>query len=237
MYEIKEKWKLIYCVNIKISDFAISNYGRLMNITSGELISQRCDAKGYKIVTLYIGHTKQYRVHKLVAMHFIPNPENKPFVNHINGNKQDNCVLNLEWCTAKENMRHAVDTGLHPTLTLEKYPHATHTNEEIRKACEFMMDNPEFKLKDISLIFNISYATLQNLKLHRSWKEISSQYNFKVKKKKAHIKIRKDINGMILSGYDRNYIIKNYKVKSISKEELANIIDEGYKKLKEIGYL
>ena len=72
---------------------------------------------GYRRVTLYKnegGKTtrKSFMVHRLVAMAFIPNPQNKPQVNHINGNKSDNRVENLEWCTATENMIHSVKTGL-----------------------------------------------------------------------------------------------------------------------------
>lgn len=69
---------------------------------------------GYLHFTLYneMGITKQVRVHRLIAQHFIPNPKNKPFINHKNGKRNDNSVLNLEWCTARENTFHAFVSGL-----------------------------------------------------------------------------------------------------------------------------
>lgn len=68
----------------------------------------------YMVVDLSKGDNKakQYSIHRLVAQAFIPNPKNKPCVNHIDGNKLNNSVDNLEWCSYSENLTHAYRTGL-----------------------------------------------------------------------------------------------------------------------------
>lgn len=77
------------------------------------ILKVRLNTKGYVHVALYKDnkiHT--FRVHRLVAETFLPNPENKPEVNHKDCNKLNNSVENLEWVTAKQNYNHAVDNGL-----------------------------------------------------------------------------------------------------------------------------
>lgn len=72
----------------------------------GRLLKQK-EVKGYKTVSLCVDYeATTWRVHRLVAMAFIPNPDSKPQVNHIDGDPSNNCVNNLEWCTAKENQWH-----------------------------------------------------------------------------------------------------------------------------------
>jgi hypothetical protein len=61
---------------------------------------------------------KSHRVHRLVASTYLPNPENKATVNHLDGNKHNNMLCNLEWATSSENMKHACDTGLRPVSDL-----------------------------------------------------------------------------------------------------------------------
>ena len=80
----------------------------------GKILSQKIDRYGYPTVILYGDDKKPhyFTVHRLVAELFVDNPNDLPSVNHIDGNKQNNDYLNLEWCTIKENNQHAIDNNL-----------------------------------------------------------------------------------------------------------------------------
>ncbi len=88
--------------------------GKMNRFVKGVILTQVNRGDGYYVVSLYDTSRvpKLCAVHRLVAETFIPNPNNLPFVNHINGDKMDNRVENLEWTTPKGNAVHAVKTGL-----------------------------------------------------------------------------------------------------------------------------
>lgn len=92
--------------------YEVSNWGNVRNVCSGTVLKAAARNNGYRAVTLCnLGVQCKYLMHRLVAVHFIPNPENKPEVDHINHNKADNNVSNLRWATSSENKKNKSPTG------------------------------------------------------------------------------------------------------------------------------
>lgn len=108
-----EEWRDIVGYEGK---YMVSNIGRIKSFTHSfvKILRQPIAREGYCRITLSKkDNQKSCSVHRLVAMAFLPNPLNKPQVNHINSKRDDNRVENLEWCTATENLQHAVKVGFY----------------------------------------------------------------------------------------------------------------------------
>lgn len=122
---------------------------------------------GYLRVGLYDKNhkRKKHYVHRLVAEAFIPNPENKPEVNHIDGNKHNNSVDNLEWCTSSENQKHACREH----LQIPKYKLSAAQADEIRKL--YVPKSKEFGTVALAKKFNVSQGTIYKIVKGLTYKE------------------------------------------------------------------
>jgi hypothetical protein len=107
--------------------YEISNHGRVRN-ANGKILKGYTAGRGYKVVKLFKDGThKQLYLHRLVATEFIPNPENKSQVNHLDCNPENNYIRNLEWATPLENCQHKTINKFFdyvtqlPPMTLERW--------------------------------------------------------------------------------------------------------------------
>ena len=97
------------------NSYMVSTDGMVKRVETDRILKQKLDKDNYLSINMSMGgrgNTRQVFVHRLVAEAFIPNPENKPLVKHIDGNPINNCVENLKWVTPKENVEHSIKIGL-----------------------------------------------------------------------------------------------------------------------------
>ena len=117
---------------------------------------------GYMVVALSLkGKNKSYRYHRLVAETLIPNPDNKPIVNHKDGNKKNNHPSNLEWVTALENAQHAILTGLTPNADGVNNPACRFTIDDVNEWVTLIQAGA--KIKDVAMLYNCSATSISRL--------------------------------------------------------------------------
>lgn len=168
------KWKPII-IDDQDTGYQISNIGNVRG-KHGNILKTDMSNAGYLCINGYWNKSSiKIYIHRAVAQAFIPNPDNKPVVNHINGIKTCNWVGNLEWVTIKENTDHAVKTGL---MNFKGINHSenVYTEEQVRIACK-LLENPDNTLSYISRQSGINRSILYSIRIGNSWKHISSEYN------------------------------------------------------------
>lgn len=169
--------RTIYIGFVK-TEYKITNDGKVISLKGGKrkYLKIQKYRHGYLYVNLWVnGICYRDTIHRLVAKAFIPNPNNLPEVNHIDGDKENNCVNNLEWSSSEDNVSHAWYNNL-----CSSYGENSHLNkfkeEYIIKVCEMLMEG--LQPREISELTGISQAMVSDIRGKKIWKHITKQYNF-----------------------------------------------------------
>lgn len=146
-----------------LDDYEITREGVVINKHTGRIVKPQLNGTGYYRVS--IGGKLRF-VHRLVAQLYVPNPDNKPQVNHKDGNKLNNCADNLEWVSNKENSLHALDNGW---MRIEERHQFAKLN---RKQVSFIKHHPDMSRNELAELFNISPRTITDIRSGKTWKTV-----------------------------------------------------------------
>lgn len=164
LQKAREQWTALFLYEKR---YLISNYGRIKKI-NGTVVIPSILRDGYMGVNLTKANArrKKWRLHRLVALSFIPNPTFKKYVNHKDGDKLNNLVSNLEWCTAKENDMHARRLGL------KKWAGYNAQNPKLTRRQVLYIRKSSLSQRVLAKKFDVSHPTIGDIKRGTTWKKV-----------------------------------------------------------------
>jgi len=175
--KMKEIWKDIPNM---IGHYQASNLGRIRSVDKvdsanrfrrGKIKSSAITRKGYEQVCICVdGRQLSCKVHRLVAITFLDNDDKLTQVNHIDRNKLNNRVDNLEWCDQSHNQRHAFKHGLQNNCG-DNHPQSKLTANEVLKIVSLLKEGST--IKELALQFGIGKGTIQHIKSGRQWSSVT----------------------------------------------------------------
>lgn len=161
--------KLSEIMPTKFLGYFTSPLGEIYN-KQGLKLSGGINKGGYRQITI---QKKNIEIHRIVAQTFIPNPDNLPCINHKDGNKLNNNINNLEWCTYSYNTKHAYNTGLERKMLGEKHHNHKLTEEEVRYIkLKYQKRHREFGAIPLSKKFNVDRTTITDIVNGKTWREV-----------------------------------------------------------------
>jgi hypothetical protein len=201
---MEEIWKLVAGTT-----YYVSNLGNIKN-KNDYVLQKRLNDRGYPIISLfYEGCLHTCKIHRLVAIAFVPNPSGLLTVNHINHIKTDNNYLNLEWLSSQDNYRDAVNSSL--MAHGEKHCNAILTDLDVYDIIELIREG--YTDIEIASLYNIAHSSIYKIRIGYSWKHIERPiFNKTGQKKKLSATDIPDIRKMFANGAKNAAIAKIYNV-------------------------
>jgi hypothetical protein len=150
--------------------YLISSLGNVQTIKTGKLRKIQINEDGYLCLLFCVNHKRNIKyIHILKAEAWIPNPLNLPEVNHIDGNKQNCDISNLEWCTRKHNVIHAYKTGLMNPVHGEKSGQSKLTNIQV---IEIRNLKGKIRGNKVAIMYGVDKSTIYDIFHNRIWKHL-----------------------------------------------------------------
>lgn len=209
-----------------------------MHTKKKKKLKSRYDKDGYEIVTIYVdSKRKDFKVHRLVAMAFIPNPKNKPEVNHKDSNPMNNNVNNLEWATNLENIRWSWSNGNKISLYDVNSPYHKYQVKMIKHVCKMLEEN-RCTYKEISFNTGVPIPTIIAIRHGKQWTTISKKYKISNYTKNASKAITSEIaesickdiseNKMSLAEISRRYNVRLSIIQKIFHRQTWKDVSKDY---------
>ena len=202
----KERFKWIL-INGKRTEYIISSFGRIFSLKNEVKVLTPWIHKDHYYITLRFNNKNhRFQVHRLVAFHFIPNPDKKPIVHHLDKNPLNNNIDNLLWVTEEEHKFYHKDEmdQNRPTPNYGSDCNlSVYKDDQIIHVCKLIEEN-KLKLKEISMKTGVKLDTVRNILNRRQWLNISKDYDFSKYDKYRKIKNRSkpfDINQLNMVRY------------------------------------
>lgn len=225
--------RIIYIDGIK-TDYKVTSDGEIISLKNGKrkYLKPQKFRHGYLYVNLWVdGICYRDTIHRLVAKAFISNPYDLPEVNHIDGDKENNCVDNLEWASSKYNTHHAWNNNL-----CTNYGEKSHLNkykeDTIVHICELLMSG--MQPKEISKITGLSQTMISDIREKKIWRHVTKRYKFPKRSifnynSKYSYELKNEIAELCIKGYNNKYIRETLDLPHT--KAIKNMIDRIRKKV------
>ena len=198
----------------------VSEDGKIRSSLTGSLYSPYTDKDGYLRCKVWDGQKQRgIYVHRAVALVFVENPHQKPYVNHIDSNRQNNLPENLEWVTAKENSEHGVNAGNFPVG--EDAFHSVYSSEQVHKVCKLLSENKS--CVETSKLTGVSLSVVGSIKRRITWKEISDLYDIPQIKEKVTEEVAIKIVDLLNQGLSVTQVVSELNHSRVNRNTVGNI--------------